>query len=68
MNKAANETYVVRIYRRDTVDPENVHGLIEVAGRRAARRFSSRRELVEILCEAPHSRSAGRVQGKIRRS
>jgi hypothetical protein len=50
------------------VDPENVQGIIERAGWRGARRFGSLRELIAIMRKVPVSRSAERLQERIRRS
>lgn len=66
MHKATSETYVVRIYRRDTLDPDQVHGLVERAGRRKTQPFDSLQELIEIMSTAPGPRVAV-VSGKFRR-
>jgi hypothetical protein len=48
------ESYIVRLYRRDTTNPENLVGLIETVGLDKTRSFHTVNELVAILSE-PHT-------------
>lgn len=48
------DSYIVRMYRRDADDPENLVGLVETVGEDVKRPFHTVRELVAILSE-PHS-------------
>jgi hypothetical protein len=48
------ESYIVRLYRRDTANPENLVGLIETVGLDKTRSFHTVNELVAILSE-PHA-------------
>jgi len=47
------ESYIVRLYRRDTTNPEKLVGLIETVGLDKTRSFHTVSELVAILSE-PH--------------
>lgn len=48
------DSYIVRLYRRDAANPENLVGLVETVGVEEARPFHTVDELVAILSE-PHS-------------
>jgi len=48
------ESYIVRLYRRDATNPENLVGLIETVGLDKTRSFHTVAELVAILSE-PHT-------------
>jgi hypothetical protein len=48
------ESYIVRLYRRDTTNPEKLVGLIETVGVDKTRTFHTVSELVAILSE-PHA-------------
>ena len=48
------ESYIVRLYRRDVTNSENLVGLIETVGVDKARSFHTVAELVAILSE-PHT-------------
>ena len=48
------ESYIVRLYRRDATNPENLVGLIETVGVEKTRSFHTVAELVAILSE-PHT-------------
>ena len=48
------ENYIVRLYRRDDANPENLVGLIETVGADKTRPFHTVSELVAILSE-PHT-------------
>lgn len=48
------ESYIIRLYRRDTTNPENLIGLIETVGLEKTRSFHTISELVAILSE-PHA-------------
>lgn len=45
------DSYVVRIYRRDGLNPEKLVGLVEKVGREETRAFHTVAELGEILSE-----------------
>ncbi len=45
------DSYIVRMYRRDADNPENLVGLVETVGEEAKRPFHSVGELVAILSE-----------------
>lgn len=47
------DSYIVRLYRRDTENPENLVGMVETVGEEAQRSFHTVNELVAILSE-PH--------------
>lgn len=46
------DSYIVRMYRRDADNPENLVGLVETVGEEAKRPFHSVGELVAILSES----------------
>jgi hypothetical protein len=46
------DSYIVRMYRRDADNPENLVGLVETVGEEAKRPFHSIGELVAILSES----------------
>lgn len=46
------ESYIIRIYRRDTLDPDTVTGLLEGTDLKEAIVFSSIGEVAEILRKA----------------
>jgi len=48
------ESYIVRLYRRDATNSENLVGLIETVGLDKTRSFHTVTELVAILSE-PHA-------------
>jgi hypothetical protein len=48
------ENYIVRLYRRDSTNPEKLVGLIETVGLDKTRSFHTVNELVAILSE-PHT-------------
>jgi len=48
------ESYIVRLYRRDTTNPGNLVGLIEPVGLDKTRPFHTVNHLVAIL-SAPHT-------------
>lgn len=48
------DSYIVRLYRRDIENPENLVGMIETVGEEEKRSFHTVRELVAILSE-PHA-------------
>lgn len=48
------DSYIVRMYRRDAENPENLVGLVETVGEDEKRSFHTVSELVAILSE-PHS-------------
>ncbi len=48
------DSYIVRLYRRDTENPENLVGLVETVGEEGKRSFHTVGELVAILSE-PHA-------------
>ena len=50
------ENFIVRIYRRQTDDPDCITGVVEKPGLSENKRFSSIEELIEII--APHNSSA----------
>lgn len=43
------ESYVVRIYRRDKENPENIAGMIEIVGIDEKKAFRNAEELCSIL-------------------
>ena len=47
------DSYIVRLYRRDNENPENLVGLVETVGAEARQSFHTVNELVAILSE-PH--------------
>ena len=47
------DSYIVRLYRRDTENPENLVGLVETVGEEEKRSFHTVKELMAIL-SAPH--------------
>ena len=47
------DSYIVRLYRRDTENPENLVGLVETVGAEEKRSFHTVNELMAILSE-PH--------------
>lgn len=47
------DSYIVRMYRRDADNPENLVGLVETVGEEEKRAFHSLSELTAILSE-PH--------------
>lgn len=47
------DSYIVRMYRRDTENPENLVGMVETVGEEEKRSFHTVGELMAILCE-PH--------------
>jgi hypothetical protein len=47
------ENYIVRIYRRDECQPDNIAGLVETAETGATQPFHSLSELTMILAETP---------------
>ena len=47
------DSYIVRLYRRDTEHPQNLVGLVETVGAEEKRSFHTVDELVAILSE-PH--------------
>ena len=50
------ETYIVRIYRRDRNDPQNIAGLVEIIGAGEKMTFTSRDELWGVLMRDPGGR------------
>jgi hypothetical protein len=48
------DSYIVRLYRRDAENPENMVGLVETVGEDEKRPFHTVSELVAIL-SAPHT-------------
>ena len=48
------DSYIIRMYRRDAENPENLVGLVETVGEGEKRSFHSVSELVAILSE-PHA-------------
>jgi len=48
------DSYIVRLYRRDVHNPENLVGLVETVGEADQRPFHTMSELMAILSE-PHS-------------
>lgn len=46
------DSYIIRMYRRDAENPENLVGLVETVGEEAKRPFHSAGELVAILSES----------------
>jgi hypothetical protein len=46
------DSYIVRMYRRDADNPENLVGLVETVGEDVKRPFHSVGELVAILSES----------------
>lgn len=51
------DSYIVRMYRRDAENPENLVGLVETVGEDGKRPFHTASELVAILSE-PHPLAA----------
>lgn len=47
------DSYIVRLYRRDNENPENLVGLVETVGAEEKRSFHTVKELMAILSE-PH--------------
>lgn len=47
------DSYIVRLYRRDNRNPENLVGLVETVGAEEIRPFHTVNELVAILSD-PH--------------
>lgn len=45
------DSYIVRLYRRDAQNPEQIVGLVETVGNNEARPFHTISELVAILSE-----------------
>lgn len=43
------ECYIVRVYRRDESEPQNIVGLVETVGTEDAKPFKSSGELWDIL-------------------
>jgi hypothetical protein len=50
------DSYIVRMYRRDADNPENLVGLVETVGEEEKRPFHSVSELVAILSESHSSK------------
>lgn len=46
------DSYIVRLYRRDAENPENLVGLVETVGEDEKRPFHTVSELVAILSES----------------
>ena len=46
------DSYIVRMYRRDADNPENLVGLVETVGEEAKRPFHNFGELMAILSES----------------
>lgn len=46
------DSYIVRMYRRDAENPENLIGLVETVGEEVKRPFHNASELVAILSES----------------
>jgi hypothetical protein len=53
----AMDSYVVRIYRRETHKPQDVAGLVEIVAKEEERPFANFEELRAILCKAGKSLS-----------
>ena len=51
MKQSAYETFVVRIYRRDPVDPGRLSGTVEAAEHGSRASFDSVDTLIAALCE-----------------
>ncbi len=45
------ESYIVRVYRRDEKDPENIVGMVEVVKTGAVKKFADRSELCDVICQ-----------------
>ena len=43
------DTYIVRIYRRDTLDPRRVSGVVEIVGEKRPLPFANYDELLAVL-------------------
>ena len=54
-----NDSYVVQIYRRDTLDPSRLTGTVERIGNGQQRAFSSMTELWAYLAADPLPRRRG---------
>jgi hypothetical protein len=60
------DSYIVRLYRRDTENSENLVGLVETVGEEAKRSFHTADELVAILSEPhPHEIKIGQPVLKV---
>ncbi len=49
--EAQMDSYIVRLYRRDADNPENLVGLVETVGEEGKRPFHTTGELTAILSE-----------------
>ena len=57
------ENYIVRIYRRDEINADNVAGVVEDIGARGKRVFENFDELLDIL-RSPEKRPAEREENR----
>ncbi len=58
------DSYVIRIYRRDEQNPQNIIGLVEDVMIQETRPFKNFNELWEILRKKEKKKEGGRKKGK----
>ncbi len=53
------ENYIVRIYRRDSIDPDRVYGVLESVEQETRHPFASLHTLQEMLATDPETLKTG---------
>ncbi len=57
------ESYIIRIYRRDTLNPDSVSGLVEGSSLKKPVVFSSIREILDVLRKSTEADLASKKTG-----
>ena len=53
MKGSGMESYIVRVYRRDGIDPNAVAGMVEIVQTGELKKFAGSDELCGVICQIP---------------